>query len=305
MLPILFLTIPHLETQLDILNKCIKVEAEDLKDPLMLDSDVHIKQEPVQEDEHITNNLFANHVIKEEIVVHPVKEEIFIKPMVLQHSEIATPQLKTQLEIKNKCLNQEVKELKENFLNSDTDVHIKQEPVQEEKHIPKEHDMYADHDIKDEVVIGPVVLLQSGIAEDSCLQNSCNTVNKNTRTKKKLYRCHICNKYFKCNPKMHIKLHTGEKPYECDQCRKCFSRKHHLNLHLKSHTGEKPYQCDICHKYFTKKHNLQMHIMIHTGEKPFQCDNCNKSFSRKDHLKKHSATHNVNTTRKQYVHLYI
>jgi len=94
-------------------------------------------------------------------------------------------------------------------------------------------------------------------------------------------------------PNRPSKTPPHERPYACpvESCDRRFSRSDELTRHIRIHTGQKPFQCRICMRAFSRSDHLTTHIRTHTGEKPFSCDVCGRKFARSDEKKRHAKVH--------------
>ena len=145
----------------------------------------------------------------------------------------------------------------------------------------------------------------------------------------KRFHCKICNKGFSrnCEMQIHLRIHTGERPYQCelcgtsflsqsqlakhrkkshqkvyaktvemlpykcDECEKSFKTVSCLKNHKRSHeTRKRIYSCEFCTYKTYRQRNFYQHQLIHTGP-AYHCDQCSYKTVRRDNLKNHQLIH--------------
>ncbi|XP_020795141.1 zinc finger and BTB domain-containing protein 41 isoform X2 [Boleophthalmus pectinirostris] len=126
---------------------------------------------------------------------------------------------------------------------------------------------------------------------------------------KKMLKCPKCDKVFDRAAKYesHTRVHTGEKPFQCEICLQCYSTKSNLTVHKKKHHNDnfcskKEHQCPVCNKLHASKKTLAKHIRrfhpdhIQENKKKkrsegWKCAICQKTFTRRPHLQEHMILH--------------
>ncbi|KAM9168318.1 LOW QUALITY PROTEIN: zinc finger protein 131-like [Mergus octosetaceus] len=120
---------------------------------------------------------------------------------------------------------------------------------------------------------------------------------KKQRPGKKIHICQYCEKQFDHfgHFKEHLRKHTGEKPFECPNCRERFARNSTLKCHLtacQSGAGAKKgrkklYECQVCNSVFNSWDQFKDHLVTHTGDKPNHCTLCDLWFMQGSELRRH------------------
>lgn len=90
-------------------------------------------------------------------------------------------------------------------------------------------------------------------------------------TKERPHECTICGKVFRqiSGRNMHVKIvHSGdgvlkvsaEPKHKCSVCDKAFWRPLRLVEHLRLHSGERPFECHVCGNMFRRQNSMKVHV---------------------------------------------
>nr|CDS27867.1 zinc finger protein [Hymenolepis microstoma] len=101
--------------------------------------------------------------------------------------------------------------------------------------------------------------------------------------------------YSFASSKVHSKsCSEPKKKFYCTYCKKSFNLLNILKVHVRIHTGEKPYVCTICQKRFNQSGSLNRHIQTHSrranANSNYPCRYCNLVFIHSSQLQEHESS---------------
>ncbi|XP_061637344.1 zinc finger protein 28-like isoform X2 [Phyllopteryx taeniolatus] len=143
------------------------------------------------------------------------------------------------------------------------------------------------------------------IAEDDKMTPSSDSQNPLPAEVSKVFECDVCKKRF--SRQLHLRRHldTHKESLSCHQCSRTFRSSAMLERHLLRHNEKTPqsFACPLCDQTFKSKKLLKSHESVHGDDvrpfacdqflqgKAFTCETCGAGFTLRQNLKRHNRIH--------------